>query len=139
MTEFDDGFDEPDAPRVSLVRRARDAVSSTVTRRDVLVAGLVTVVAAGAGSAVAAVDPWDPEDGRPRPPQQLIDALTAERALIARIDASIAANPSLRRTLTGIRADHAAHAAAITDALRTFPNYSVKAGSKAKPATGARV
>ena len=69
-----------------------------VTRRDVLVAGLVTIVAAGGGSVVAARDPWDAKDGRPLPPQQLVDALAAESVLIARIDRSVAADPSLRRS-----------------------------------------
>ncbi len=56
----------------------------------------------------------------PRPPAALGDALAAERRLIAAIDASLPAHPELRRALTEIRRDHAAHASAVQNALRAY-------------------
>jgi hypothetical protein len=79
----------------------------------VLVAGLVVAAAAGGGAALATAGPPQPQSGHPTPPTEVLDAYAAEQRLIAAIDASVQADPALRGDLAPIRADHAAHAAAL--------------------------
>lgn len=104
-----------------------------VSRRAVLVAGGVTVVAAaGGGTAVAALQPLEPT-GRAQPPAELSAALAAETWLLTVIDASLAADPSLRTALAPVRADHAAHAAALRAAVAEYP-AAPSAGRPGSPA-----
>lgn len=86
-------------------------------RREVLVAGLVVLAAAGGGSALATIGPPGPQAGHPSPPAELLAAYAAEQDLIAAIDASVQADPSLRADLVAVRADHAAHADALAQIL----------------------
>lgn len=91
------------------------------TRRWVLagLGGLVLGGGAGVGAGVLRTRHRKPRL-LPPPPAALDDALAAERRLIAAIDASLPAHPDLRRALTEIRRNHAAHAAAVQNALRAY-------------------
>ncbi|HEY6748692.1 MAG TPA: hypothetical protein VI357_23630, partial [Mycobacteriales bacterium] len=82
-----------------------------------------TVLAAGAGGALltACTAGWrsgpDPAPTAPPPPDPLLAELAAERRLVATYDATAARYPALRGRLAGPRADHAAHAAALSRLL----------------------
>lgn len=111
-------------------------------RREVLVAGLVVVAAAGGGAALATAGPPQPQSGHPSPPAELLDAYAAEQQLIAAIDASVRAEPSLRADLAAVRADHAAHAAALAQILDGYdgqprPTPPRPATAKGRGALGA--
>lgn len=118
------------------------------SRRAFLIAG-GTAVVAGAGAGVG-IEFTRHEPG-PRtatpptpPPAELVNALAAERDLIAALDASIPTAPQLRERLTRIRADHAEHERALAAAVRLAAGPSVRpavppsaSGTPAAAATGA--
>lgn len=101
---------------------------STPTRRDVLRAGallpLLAVVAGCTGDAPALPDPDLVAGGT---------ALTREQELLARYDATLAAHPDLAGRLGPLRADHAAHAAALVSALPS-PSPSASPSAATVPA-----
>ncbi|MDT4892277.1 MAG: hypothetical protein QOE97_1312 [Pseudonocardiales bacterium] len=109
----------PDPDRVAERHGAggRSGGSFRVGRRGVLLAALGAVLAAGAGTGAGFLRPLRP--GRPaqQPPADLVAALGAERALIAQIQATLTADASLRATLSGVRADHEQHVAALEVAI----------------------
>ena len=86
-----------------------------VARRSVLIGGSV-----GVGLLVAGCTsdgPSSPAPTSPAPPDPLLAELADERTLIAAYDATMARHPALRARLSAVRADHAAHAAALVTAL----------------------
>jgi hypothetical protein len=86
-----------------------------VARRRVLIGGTV-----GAGLLLAGCTSDGPSGSAPTtppPPDPLLAELVDERRLIAAYDATIGRYPALRARLTAVRADHAAHAAALVTAL----------------------
>ena len=86
-----------------------------VARRTVLIGGSV-----GVGLLVAGCTsdgPSSPAPTSPAPPDPLLAELADERTLIAAYDATMARHPALRARLSAVRADHAAHAAALVTAL----------------------
>jgi hypothetical protein len=87
-----------------------------ITRRALLGAGVV-VAAGGIGAAVAALQPRRRPPAPPAPPRQLSEALAREQSLVAGLDAALPARPELRQ----VRDDHAAHAAALRQAIARYP------------------
>ncbi|MGH8860596.1 MAG: hypothetical protein ACRDVG_05070 [Jatrophihabitantaceae bacterium] len=89
------------------------------SRRGFLVAGAVTLAAAGGGVALGtATGPDDHVALDPAASRELGAAADAERARIAQVDAALrGARAGGRAALRAIRADHAAHLAAITASI----------------------
>jgi hypothetical protein len=87
-----------------------------ITRRALLGAG-VLAAAGGIGAAVAELRPRPRPPVPPAAPQQLSEALARERSLVANLDAALATRPDLRQ----VRDDHAAHAAALRQAIARYP------------------
>lgn len=56
----------------------------------------------------------------PQPPEALVAAAEAERALIADLDATTGGTPDVRRVIVQARADHAAHLQALVAMLARF-------------------
>ena len=108
------------------------------SRRAFLIAG-GTAVVAGAGAGVGVE--LSRHEPRPRasappppPPAELVNALAAERELIATLDASIPTAPQVRERLTHIRADHAAHERALAAAVRQVSGPSTAPTASGTPA-----
>jgi hypothetical protein len=110
-----------------------DRLRPALTRRELLLSALAVAAAAGAGAVVGVRQPWSAVSGRATPPVSLVDALGAEADALALVDAAITAQPGLRAVLSGIRADHAAHAAALTASLQRYPagSWTARAGRAA--------
>ena len=87
-----------------------------ITRRALLGAGVV-VAAGGVGAALAGLRPRRRPPVPPAPPGQLSGALAREQSLVAHLDAVLPARPELRQ----VRDDHAAHAAALRQAIARYP------------------
>ena len=108
-----------------------------VARRSVLIGGTV-----GAGLLLAGCTSDGPSGSAPTtppPPDPLLAELVDERRLIAAYDATIGRYPALRPRLTAVRADHAAHAAALVTALGAAAPVSPSAsadGSAGPSASG---
>lgn len=90
-------------------------VPGLVTRRGVLLGAAGVLVAAGAGVGAGYL-PALRASRHVVVPADLVAALAAERLLLARIDAS-ATGPGLRGRLEPVRADHAAHAATLSNMI----------------------
>ena len=98
-----------------------------VARRSVLIGGTV-----GAGLLLAGCTSDGPSGAAPTappPPDPLLAELADERRLVAAYDATMARYPALRGRLTAVRADHAAHAAALGQALGPAATPSASPGS----------
>jgi hypothetical protein len=119
-----------------------DSPGHLITRRRVLLGTAGIVVAGGVGVAVAAARPA-PEPARPpQPPSYLVDALAAERRLVAGLTASAAAAEagSYRSLLTQLAADHRAHADAVAALLADYPGAATGIPSPTSiPLTTARL
>jgi hypothetical protein len=94
--------------------------SEPVSRRGVLIGALAVLAGAGGGVAAGLVRPLHPHHRGKPAPTDLVDALAAERALIARLQVRAGRNPALNATFAALIADHAAHATALTAALREY-------------------
>jgi len=103
-----------------------------ITRRALLGTGLI-VAAGGIGAAVAAVQPRPRPPAPPAAPRQLSEALAREQALVANLDAALGARPELRQ----VRDDHAAHAAALREAIARYPAPASPGISTPPPPAGA--
>jgi len=106
-----------------------------VARRSVLIGGTV-----GAGLLVAGCTSGGPDASAPTtpPPDPLLAELADERRLVAAYDATVARYPALRGRLAAVRADHAAHAAALVTALGpAAPTPDATAAGSAAPTAGA--
>ena len=92
-----------------------------ITRRSVLVAGIV-IAGGAAGVAAGFVEPVrrqvNPERGAPA---QLRITFEREQSLVAALAAAARELPASQGVLDQVRADHAAHAAAIQSALAAYP------------------
>jgi hypothetical protein len=115
-----------------------------ISRRRVIATGVV-ILAGGGGVAVGATRRT--VKTRRTPPQLLIDALAREQALLASLDAAIAADNTRAAVLTPLRTDHDAHRASLqalvdraTSPLRTSsaPSAAVPVLSTAQLATAER-
>jgi hypothetical protein len=111
-----------------------------VSRRTVLIGGLAVVIGAGTGVGVGAIRPLHRHHSGNPPPTDLLAALVAEQALIARLDAVTTADRTLQGLLAGIRADHQQHGASLAAALRAYepapaaPSVTAPAASAASRA-----
>lgn len=108
-----------------------------ITRRALLGAGVV-VAAGGIGAAVAGLQPRRRPPAPPAPPRQLSEALAREQLLVAGLDAALPARPELRQ----VRDDHAAHAAALRQAIARYPapaSSPISAGPPSAAATTAQL
>jgi hypothetical protein len=102
--------------------------SATRSRRWFLAGGAAAVLA-GAGGATAALL-LDSSPARPPvAPAALLAAVAAERALIADLDATTGGAAPVRRVIVQVRADHAAHLAALQRLLGQFRRPSPAAAS----------
>jgi hypothetical protein len=109
------------------------ARATLITRRAVLWSGLG--VAAAAGGAVAGVLlPARPAGPGTRAPQPLLDALAAERRLVAMHEAAVT-DPSLREPMALARADHLAHGQAIEAMLAAFAPATTASAPAPGPVT----
>jgi hypothetical protein len=72
----------------------------------------------------------------PAPADPLVAHLLAEQRFLASYDAVIAAHPSLAKRLTPLRADHAAHVAAMQRELGVVPPSASPSGSAAPTTPG---
>ena len=87
------------------------------TRRAFLVGSGLAVLGAGGGVAVGLLVDRSPEDVDVPSPRTLVAAASAERVLLAQVDAALANDAALGPLLRQVRADHVAHLAAITAAM----------------------
>jgi hypothetical protein len=118
----------------------------TVTRRG-LFGGALAVVAAGIGGSLGWVTaPSKPVAQPPPPPRApVLEAeWLRERELVERLDATIAAGPTLAAPLPVLRTDHADHADALAALLQAAgvplpTGSSVSASSSASSAAGGTV
>ncbi|HKC27521.1 MAG TPA: hypothetical protein VKB75_05875 [Jatrophihabitans sp.] len=89
------------------------------SRRWFLAGGAAVLVGGGAGVVAELLTSHDPAGPPPAPPA-LIAAASAERALIADLDATTGGTAAVRQVIVAARADHAAHLAALTRLLRSY-------------------
>lgn len=104
------------------------------SRRWFLAGGAAVVLGAGAGVAAEFARNTHAPALPPIAPGVLAAAASAERALIADLDATTGGSPEVRRVITQVRADHVAHLAALTDLLA---RYRKQPGHSTAPAAGA--
>jgi hypothetical protein len=105
-----------------------------VTRRRTLLGAAIVLVGGGVGAVVGAVRKR-PTAARPRPavpPAVLVDALAAERRLIAGLSAS-ARDSALRPIAVQLIADHQAHAHALAATLSPYPGAADQVTAPASP------
>ena len=113
------------------------------TSRRWFLAGGAAIVLGGGGGAIAEL--LSSQDGAgtpppPRPPQALLAAATAERALIADLDATTGGTPATRRVIVAARADHAAHLRALEALLSRFrPAPAARRRHRGTPRTSAQL
>jgi hypothetical protein len=124
-TEPGPGPDEPD--------EADDVVAPSprhvITRRGVLLSAAAVVVSAGGGVGAAALRHHRKPPAPVVPPAVLVQALVAERTLLASVEAASAAQPLHRTLLSQLTEDHQAHEQALVATLRAYPG----AASAAQP------
>jgi hypothetical protein len=92
---------------------------SLPSRRWFLAGGAAVLLGGGAGAAADLLSRSGPAP-RPRAPEALLSAVAAERTLLADLDATTGGSTDARRAITAVRADHAAHLAALTDLLTGY-------------------
>jgi hypothetical protein len=108
-----------------------------VSRRAILLSAAGAVLVGGAaGGGVAALRPLR-HGRRPSAPVDLLDALAAEDALIAALDAMAGTNAG-DRILAAVRADHVAHQAALRAFLSEFTPPPNTARSAPTASVGSR-
>lgn len=111
--------------------------AALLTRRGVLLGAAGIIAAAGAGAGVAGLRAR-PAPVRPaQPPAVLVQALAAERDLIAAIAATRAAHPELGSVLTQLAGDHTDHERAFEAMLSSYPQAVLPAAASAHPGTRA--
>ncbi|MCW2494796.1 hypothetical protein [Jatrophihabitans sp.] len=100
-------------------QRHRAATPAT-SRRGFVIGGLASVLlAGGAGATVAMLRPLSRHRATPKqPPAALTAAAAVEAVLLRDLDRAIAAAPANGTVLRQLRADHAAHLAGLTAAIR---------------------
>lgn len=101
--------------------------STVVSRRGLLLGGGALVLACGGGVAMGALQAVAPDKKAQEVPLELHDALTAESALIASIDATTGGSPAVRVALRQIRADHVAHRTTLQRMVDAYPRASAVA------------
>lgn len=96
-----------------------------VSRRWLLAGGVALVVGGGAGVGAdfLSARPRSRPVSPPAPPAELLAAITAERALIADLDATTGGTPPVRQVIVQARADHAAHLRALRGALAGYAKH----------------
>ncbi|MGN6608514.1 MAG: hypothetical protein ACTHMS_16075 [Jatrophihabitans sp.] len=106
------------------------------SRRFVLGTGVLVLLGIGGGVGWSF---WRTRSRAPRTaPPALLDAARAERTLMARLDAELAADPARAPLLRQIRADHAAHAATLDAAVAAHTGATPKHEPVTAPATALR-
>ncbi|MEO9137477.1 MAG: hypothetical protein ABI345_00250 [Jatrophihabitans sp.] len=117
----------PDAPTVSDAPLVPDESPAHAARRShgtsrrwVLGGGAAVLLAAAGGAGAALLKPKQ-SPKRPAPaPLALLDAIAAEQALIADLDATTGGSFEVRRGIVQARADHAAHLRVLVSAASPF-------------------
>jgi hypothetical protein len=104
------------------------------SRRWFLGGSAAVVLGAGAGVAGEFARNDHAPALPPTAPAVLVAAAAAERALLADLDATTGGSPEVRRVITQVRADHAAHLAALSDLLA---RYRKQPAHSSAPAAGA--
>jgi hypothetical protein len=106
-----------------------------ISRRWFLAGGGAVLV--GAGGGVAAEFAHTGSAARlARPPAALIAAADAERSLIGDLDATTGGSAAVRSVVEQVRADHAAHLAAITDLLTKYRTPAASPSTPSVPVHG---
>ncbi len=100
------------------------------SRRWFLAGGAAVLLGAGVGVAVELLTHGSPAPEQPHPPQVLLDAVAAEQSLLADLDATTGGTAGVRAVIVQVRADHAAHLAALRGLV---DSYGVAAGATASP------
>ena len=106
-------MDQPDGGR-------RDAAAHGTSRRWFLAGGVAVLLGAGAGVAAEFLTHDSPAPDQPHPPQVLLDAVAAEQALLADLDATTGGAAQVRAVIGQVRADHAAHLAALRGLVDSY-------------------
>lgn len=106
-------------PLPSLPPQPERATPGT-SRRWFLAGGAAVLLGGGAGVLAEVLHESSPAPATPAP-AELIAALDAERVLVAAVDAMPAGPHRMRALLAQLRADHAAHLAALRRLLATYP------------------
>lgn len=91
-----------------------------VSRRGVLVVGVAALLGAGGGLTAGLLRPLHPQHSRKPAPQDLVDALAAERLLLARVEPKPGQTAALRAVYDVVHADHQAHITALEAALQDY-------------------
>jgi hypothetical protein len=115
-------LDQPEPPR-------------STSRRWFLAGGVLVVLGAGAGVGAEFVHDDHAAKPLPVPPAALVAAAAAERTLLADLDATTGGAPEVRRVISQVRADHAAHLAALTDLLARYRKLGPSQTPSAVPGT----
>lgn len=122
---------------------AHAAPRSQGTSRRWVLGGGAAVLLAGAGGAGAALLQPKRSPKRPAPaPPALLDAVAAERGLIADLEATTGGSFAVRRVIVQARADHVAHLRALESAASPFDRprsrtrTASSTGSSSAPAPG---
>ncbi len=128
------GRDDPaSTPAGPTAPAASTAPTPRVTRRSVLLGGAGIVMAAGAGAGVAGLRPRPAPARAPQPPAILVQALAAERDLLAAVAATSAAHPELGSLLTQLAGDHRDHERAFVTMLADYPGAATPTGVPTPP------
>jgi hypothetical protein len=106
--------------------------SPETSRRGFLAGAGLAVLGAGAGVAVGLLRHRTADQAEVPDPQTLLAAARAERELMGSLDAELAGQSSPRPLLRQVRADHAAHLAALTAAVAAA-NGGAPSGSPTAP------
>jgi hypothetical protein len=113
---------------------------SGVSRRGFVLGAGLAVLGAGGGVAVGLLVDRTPDHVTVPRPRTLLAAAAAERTLLAQVDAALAGDASLRTVLRQVRADHAAHLAALTAAVELATGAAASSGAASgSGSAGARV
>lgn len=131
-----DDTDSAHRPRPGPGPAAHARQTDGLSRRWFLAGGGAIVVAAGTGVAAELVHHRGAARPGPRPPPEvLLAAVAAERALIADLDATTGGAPAVREVITQSRADHAAHLRTLSALVAGYDAPAAAASTSVSPGT----
>jgi hypothetical protein len=143
---MNDPSPQPPPPNLGLV--APPAGPRGTSRRWFLAGGLAVLAGGGAGVGAEFLRERPGRRTPPAgPPAVLVDAVAAERRLIADLDATTGGDPAVRAIIRQARADHVAHLAALRGVVATYgrgaPSGSVSPSGTStgpgRPQTGSQL
>jgi len=112
---------------------------SGIARRWLLAGGTALLLGGGAGVLAERLRRTEPAAPVP-PPGALLAAVRAERALLADLDATTGGTAAVRTVIAQVRADHAAHLAALRGILAGYPSgHAASAKRHGRPRTLAQL